>query len=261
MTDYSRDPFFQYATTVFETSEGPFTLPMFFYETEMFFAVFVVDRARAQEITGAEDLDAVDIGQGKALAAIACYNYKNCSIKPYKEVGLAIASVPKGAKAPDDPMATMLGDPDASHMAFYVANLPVTTQQAVAAGIEAWGFPKFLAQIDYRLDGNRFDCSTANPDGSGAIFRLSGEAGPGVPAPSMQTAYFTRLDGKTLRLHGITRGQTRACLPGSLKLEVQASDHPMARNLRHLGLNGASPDQVIFAPQIQIRLTAGSVLP
>ncbi len=261
MTDYTSDPFFQYATNVFETSEGPFTLPMFFYETEMFFALFVVDHDKAQDITSPEDLDAVKVGENKALVAVACYDYKSCSINAYKEVGLAIASVPKGMEAPSDPLGTLLGDPDQSHMAFYVANLPVTTQQAVAAGIEAWGFPKFLADIDFKLDGKRFECSTLNPDGSGPIFTLAGEAGIGTAVPTMQAVYFTRLNGKTLRLHGITKGVAQAGLPGSMKLEVQDSDHPMARNLRHLGLHGAQPVSVAYTPQIQIRLTAGCELP
>ncbi len=261
MTDHSADPFFQYTTTVFETSRGPFTLPMFFYETEMYFAMFLVDLAKAQEITGAEDLDAVEVAEGKALAALACFDYKNCSIDAYREVGLAIASVPRGREAPADPMAALAGDPDDAHMAFYVVNLPVTTDQAVAAGIEAWGFPKFRADIDFRLDGSRFTCSTLNPDDSGPIFTLTGESGPGETVPSAQAAYFTRLDGKTLRLHAITKGMIQSCAPGSMKLSVQDSDHPMARNLRHLGMDGAQPVGVSYAPQIRIRLTSGYPLP
>lgn len=257
MFDYKSDPFFQYPTNIFKTSEGDVALPMFFYEASNHFALFAVDIDKARALTASEDLEPVDFGKGKAIAAIASYDYRKVSIAPYREAGLAIACVPKGRKAPKDPMAALMGDPDLHDMGYYVVNLPVTTKQAVAAGIELWGFNKFKADISFTLDGDRFEGKTMDPDGSGPIYTLSGEAGPGATMPAPHAIFMTRMNGKTLRIHGQMKGATKYALPGTLKLSVSRGDNPMARNLRALGLDGATPQAVFYSADVQVRLNQG----
>lgn len=260
MKCYASDPFFQYATNTFRTSEGDVTLPMFFYESSNHFAIFSVDIDKARVLAEKEDLAPVDFGNGKAVVALASYDYRKVSIQPYREVGLAIACVPRGGSAPRDPMASLLQDPDQSDMGFFVINLPVTTQQAVAAGIDLWGFPKFRADISFELDGDRFTGTTMDPGGSGVICTLAGEAGLGAVLPAMHSIFLTRLKGKTLRIHSVMKGATKYALPGTLKLSVGGSDHPMARNLKFLGLDGASPQAVFYSADLKLRLTQGYAL-
>lgn len=258
---HANDPFFQYATNVFKTSEGDVALPMFFYECENHFAMFAVDIDKARALTEKENLTPVDFGKGKAIAAVASYNYKKVSIDPYLEVGLAIACVPKDVEAPKDPMASLLGDPDLSTMGFYVVHLPVTTQQAVAAGIDLWGFPKFKADIAFKLDGDRFEGKTIDPKSRQPIYTLSGEAGIGATLPAIHAIFMTRLKGVTLRIHAPMRGLTRYALPGSLKLGISDVDHPMAHDMRALGLDGAVPQAVFYSSAVMIRLYQGAPLP
>lgn len=255
------DPFFQYVTVPHETSEGNCFLPMFFFDAANHFAMFYVDIEKARELTRGTELDPVEFHKGKTLAAIASFDYRQASINPYLEVGLAIACTPKGVDAPTDPLAAMLGDPDNHHMAFCVIDLPVSTNQATAAGIELWGFPKFTTDIGFNLDGDRFEGSVADPTGKGTIYTLSGESLGGAKLPSMSMVYFTRLNGRTLRIHGIARGLSKYALPGTLELKVGNSDHRMAQNMRTLGLNCTRPDFVFYSDFVQIRLTAGYPLP
>lgn len=261
MQDFGKDPFFQYATRTYKTSKGDVALPMFFYEAANFFALFPVPLDKARALTAGADMVPVEFGKGMAMAVVASFDYRKLSITPYLEVGLAIAAVPKGYDAPKDPMAALMGDPDNTAMGFYVVDLPVTTEQAVAAGIELWGFPKFKAEIGFKLDGGRFDGKTMDPKNGGPVYTLSGEAGLGVTMPAMHTIFFTRLNGKTLRIHAVMRGATTYATAGSVRLKVGDTDNVMARNLRSLGLGDTAPLAVYYSPALQVRLTEGAPLP
>ncbi len=261
MPNNKTDPFFQYVTVPHKTSKGNCSLPMFFYDAANFFSMFYVDIDKARELTCSAELDPVEFHKDKTLVAIAEFDYRMASIDPYLEVGLAIACTPKGIDAPDDPGSALLGDPDDHHMGFYVVDLPVSTDQATAAGIELWGFPKFTTDIAFELEDNRFKGSVTDPNGKGFIYTLSGEPLGGASLPSMNMVYFTRLNGKTLRIHGVTRGLTKYALPGSMVLKIGDSEHRMTQNLRKLGLDDVCPDFVFYSNSIQLRLTAGYPLP
>lgn len=259
MPNYKSDPFFQYATVTHKTTEGDVALPMFFYDSSGYFALFYVDLDKARSLTQAEELEPVEFHKGKALAAVASFDYRELSINPYLEVGLAIACVPCGSSAPLDPAAALLAPSDSHSMGFYVVDLPVSTDQATAAGIDIWGFPKFTTDIGFHLADDHFAGQVADPDGR-LIYSLTGESFVGATLPALNMVYFTRLHGTTLRIHSYVRGVAKYALPGSMRLSLGDSDHRMARNLAALGLDGAQPDMVFFSPHLQLRLTAGAPL-
>lgn len=234
---------------------------MFFYEAANFFALFPVPLDKARALTEGADMVPVEFGPGTVMAVVASFDYRKLSIAPYLEVGLAIATVPKEAEAPKDPMAALLGDPDDTHMGFYVVDLPVSTMQAVSAGIELWGFPKFRADIGFKLDGGTFEGRTMDPAGQGPIYTLSGQAGPGTTMLALHTIFFTRLNGKSLRIHAVMRGATTCALPGSVRLKVGDNDNVMTRSLKSLGLGDTVPLAVHYSSNVQIRLTEGAPLP
>lgn len=258
MSSYQSDSFFQYATTSHKTNEGIVDLPMFFYDAAFHFALFYVDIDKARILTRSEDLEPTEFHKGKALAAIASFNYRKAALSPYLEAGLAIASTPMGVSAPTDPAAALLGDPDSHHVGFYVLDLPVTTDQATSAGIDLWGFPKFTTTINFNLDNDRFEGSVIDPETGSPIYTLSGNSLGGATLPAMNMVYHTRFNGKTLRSHCDVRGAARYALPGTMTLKISDSNQRLARNMKTLGLGGARPDLVFYGNQVQMRLSAGA---
>lgn len=256
-----KDPFFQYPRTVAHTSEGDVELPIFYYDDSNLMALFRVDYDKAQQLVTPHGVQAVRFTGGKALAGVAFYEYRKTSIADYREVGVAIAVVPKGAEAPALPMLSMFRQLDKNTLGFHILDLPVTTPAACAAGKEIWGYPKFVTPIGFVLSGNRFEGTVSDPDSGGRLLRLSGHTGPGVSGPLLDLVLYSRLDGTMLRTLVNTRGGGKFCLPGTIRLEVESSAHPMAQRLITLGLQNARPALVIHTHTLQLRLNAGAALP
>jgi hypothetical protein len=198
---------------------------------------------------------------GKALVAIAFFEYRDTSIGAYREVGTVVAVVPKGLKPPKSPLLSLFQSADKTHMGFYIIDLPVTSALACTAGVEISGFPKFVTPIVFSLKGARFEGAVYNPETKGVLLKLSGSCGIGLSGPLLDFVLFTCRGGKIIRTLATTRGGARICLPGSIRLDVSDDQHPMAQRLIALGLNNAKPAFVSHSHTLQMRLPAGAVLP
>ena len=144
-------------------------------------------------------------------------------------------------------------------MAFHILDLPVTTAAANAAGREIWGYPKFVTEIPFTLNGRHFDCAVKTPEG-GVLMRLSGRMGPSFPVAPLSLTLLSLREGEMVRATVNVRGAQRMALPGSLKLEVPDQSHPMAQRLQALGLVGAVPFAVNWTHDFQSRLYGGVVV-
>jgi Acetoacetate decarboxylase (ADC) len=261
MDTWDNDPFFQYPKSVISTSEGNVTLPILYYDNSNMIAVFYVDYNSAQAMVEPHHLTAIHFSGGKALVGIAFYEYRNSSINPYNEVGVAIAALPNGTIAPKFPLLSLFYSLDKYRVGLYIVDLPVTTDTACAAGKEIWGYPKFVTSISFELIGRKFNGSVRHPDSSGSLLTMSGNAGLGISGPLLDLVLYSSHQGKTLRTLVNTRGGGRISLPGSIRLQAGDSDHPMRDRLIKLGLKDAKPAFVSYSHTLQSRLNAGAVMP
>ena len=257
---WNQDFFFQYPRTVIPTSEGNVAMPILYYDDSVTMALFRLDHERAQAMVADQGLQAVRVFGNKALVALAFYQYRQTSIADYNEVGVAIAVVPKGTAAPKHPLLSMFGHLDRAPVGFCIVDLPVTTKAACAAGREIWGYPKFVTPIGYKQTGRQFEGTVTDPQTGKDLVRLSGKLGPGLPAPLLDLVLYSRHNDRLLRTLVNTRGGARACLPGSLRVSVSGSRHPMAQRLKALGLDKAKPLCVFHSSKLQLRLNAGAVV-
>lgn len=258
MTAWHKDPFFQYPLTPFSSSEGNVDLPILYFDNSNFMALFEVEFETANSFLKEKGLTAVRFASGKALVVVGFYEYRETAIADYNEVGVAIASVPNGVQAPRFPLLSLHKPLDKQQIGFHVIDLPVTTQAACAAGKEIWGYPKFVTPIGFSLDAKRFRGTVGDPESGGAIVELSGDLGIGLPAPQLDLVLYSHHQGALLRTLINTRGGGRGCLPGSLRLKLTNSTHPMARRLAQLGLSNAAPKLVFHSHGLQLRLNAGA---
>ena len=260
MATWQHDPFFQYPTTPFSSSEGAVDLPILYYDNSALIALFWVDHARAAAQV-ADGLQTVRFGNGKALVAMALYEYRETAIAAYREAGVAIAVVPQGVQQPSFPLLSLFRSLDKNPVGFYVIDLPVTTAAACAAGREIWGYPKFVTPIDFTLQGSHFNGAVMDPAGTAPLFSVRGKAGVALPGPLMDLVLYSPHHGQMLRTLVNTRGGARVGLGGSMALEVSDNQHPMAQRLVALGLKHAQPAFVSYTHALQLRLNAGAALP
>ncbi|CBL44397.1 conserved hypothetical protein [gamma proteobacterium HdN1] len=253
-------PFFQVPRTGVSTSEGDVDLPILYYDATAVYAFFLVNTANVDRLLAGTGLvSALRVGQ-RSLVAVACYEYRNTTVGVYNEVGIAAATARHGESLtlggwPD--MLRTISRPEVRQHGMYVLDLPVTTPKANAAGREIWGLPKFVTPIPFRLDGRDFTCQVDDPNGGSPIMCLDGQMGLSVPAMPFSLTLFSRHQGHMLRTIVNARGKSWLAAPGSVRLQVGDSSHPMAQRLRELGLDNAKPVALLGTTQFQSRLNGG----
>jgi hypothetical protein len=249
--------FFRVPRTTHSTSEGPVELPILYYDVTNAVALFLGDRAGVADILAEAGLEVAVTRGDKALVAISFYEYRNTTVGVYNEVGVAVFGFPSHQPAPRLGAAQLYAPLSWRKVGAYVVDLPVTTAAANAAGRELWGYPKFVTEIPFQLDGRAIDTGVVDPDDGEMICELEGTLGRGVPAPPMSLMTYSRKDGALYRTHIDVRGVVKACGPGTTRLRVGNSSHRMANNLRRLGLTDARPQLVLVTRRFQSKLHAG----
>ncbi|MBI3382619.1 MAG: acetoacetate decarboxylase family protein [Aquabacterium sp.] len=230
--------YFDVDRQTYPTRVGPVALPILYYNAAAVFASFLVDIDKAQAVLPPE-LKAVPLRPGKGLVTVAFFEYVDTSVGPYNEMGVAVAAHPVKTKFRDT-AAWHWGQSALPGM--YVADLPVTTAAAHAAGHDCWGYPKIIVPIDFQLRDRDLECTVRSEDGKDLLCRLSGRVGWGVKmsAPNLMT--YTLFKGQLLRTVINTRGRMRHGLGGDVSLHCDGGgNHPLSARLRDLGLHGATP--------------------
>jgi acetoacetate decarboxylase len=237
----SNDTFLERPLTAARTSAGDIELPVLYRDASAVVAFFRVDLRRAAEVLTGTPFTPVRFAGGAGLAAFAAYDYRDTSIGPYREAAAAVAVVPQGLRAPTLALLHLLRERAHEDVGWHVLDLPVTTALADAAGRELYGFPKFTTRIDVELRGGDVRACVQAPVGEDPIVRLEGREGPGVALGAMDLVLYSVREGEILRSVVEARGRMHTGLGRGLVLRVGGADHPMARRLAALGLDGARP--------------------
>ncbi len=240
------------------TSQGKVDVPMLFRDSSARMLVYQVELDAARDLLKHTGLVAVEFARGRAAAALVYYDYRRVGIGPYREVVLAIVVQRPDRSTPRWPLRYVLRkeSKDWGPIGAYVVDMPVTIPQARAAGLELWGFPKFVTRIDADLSGRDFSFSVAEPGGAADIVRIRGRRGPGLAVPASDLVTYSNHAGTILR----TSVDTRARMTLSrarVRIEIGACQHPMAQHLRALRLDELKPLLAFSCDDFSSRLPFG----
>jgi hypothetical protein len=226
-------------------------LPVFYYDNTAFTTIFSAPTSRLKRLLPHPDLKPIELYPGTGLVAFTCFEYRRTDIDPYNELSIAVMASLRGFTLPGLSLLTQV-----ARRVFhaYVWKLPVTTEVARVGGVELYGYPKFIAGIDFERSASTIAChlsengkpiltlrGPALPTGRGKITRyVTTSIKDGVPLvanvvtdPLEYAESFTGA-GATLELHG---------------------DHPIAADLRAVGLS-RKPVLYQYAPKTQAILFA-----
>ena len=249
--------FFAVPRTKVETSDGSVEMPMFFYDVSVVQAFFWCELERAEPLLAGTNFVPTKFRGGKALVGMIFFEYRDTSIGPYNEAGIVIAAHPAHARRPLLPTTQFLRKAADRTMGIYVTDLPVTTQAACGAGREIWGFPKFITDIPFKLDVARFECGVTDPDTGGALCSLAGPVGRGPRLPMLDLVVYLNHEGAMLKAIVDVKAKAVTNRGQGIRLQVGSGDHRMVRNLRDLGLDGATPVAIQTTDRFQSRLHFG----
>jgi hypothetical protein len=209
-------------------SHGAIDLPIVYRDVEALTAFFPFPvRNAVNALPAGSGLVPVLAWRGHAVLVLACFDYKDSGVGSYGEVAIAILASTR--RLP--PLVPALIERYLENVGLYVVHLPVTTELAYRAGRELWNYPKFVADICFRTEGDRRVCELS--EGGRSILTLSVASRGARHYEARPFRTFTVRDGKLLRTvvpmqseFRLSRGRGAAVLT--------TGDHSVGRELAAL---------------------------
>lgn len=197
------------------------------------------------------------MGKDLVLGGLAWYEYRDTDIGSYREVAVAVSVQPRNRRPSLLPRLNLWAPSSRRKVGFHILHLPVTTRVACAAGVELWGFPKFVTDISLEIKQDVIVGEVQDPETAETIVRLSGDVFGGLPLPGSDLVLYSQRGSVPLRTVVKTRVWFSSLGGSSFHLLPGYSRHPMAETIRSLGLHERHPWLVQFSRSFQSRLPLG----
>ena len=221
---------------VIATGDTQVRLPVFYHHNDVFTSVHTASYDAVAAELPSQVIRPARWADGRALVAITAFRYhavtwtagdgSASSLAPYGEISVA-AVVTAGPARRVLPLLS-------SQLRGFVLHLPVTTIEARDGGIAGWGFPKFVADMDFAEDPG-FRRVRLSEDGSPILTLTVHPRGP-VLTDRRPLAAYTALHGELLETVIPVLGHMQARFGGG---ELLLGDHEVAQRLRRLQLSRA----------------------
>lgn len=214
-----------------EVGVGAFDLPIRYFRTDCFIGVFSADLDAVRSLIPSQRLSPVRLRSNRAAVGVVAYNYIETGIGPYGEIGIA-ALCTSGGFAP--PLLTALLETRNPRFGAFVLHLPVTSRIARDAGRFVWGYPKFVADMDFDLrpESRRVELSEAGKDILGLEVRHSGP----MVTDRNPLVTFSVEGGDLLRTEVASRASYHVGL-GRSAGQLTLGSHPIADELREMNIS------------------------
>jgi len=216
----ARKDFFGQVTEYREfTSRGlSWKLPILYRRLDAFSSIYTASYEAVKSIMPSERFQLARISPGRMLIMFSAFNYLDTDVGPYGEFGVSIP--------------TYVKHEGKRYRGFFIYRLPVTTEVAMVAGIECYGFPKSVTEMKHENGQNNYSVSISQ-DGR-RILDMSIEKGGFSIGFSGEMGMFTVKDGEIMYTEFIGQAVARIKLFG--KGELSLGDHPMADEIRALDI-------------------------
>ncbi|MDX1510229.1 MAG: acetoacetate decarboxylase family protein [Nitriliruptorales bacterium] len=165
---------------------------------------------------------------GRAVLSIAAVDYIDNDLGDYNELAIGLfvrpASVSNGSAVRD-----LLRGRPAIHVRWMPVDQPFTRE----AGERIWGFPKTVDEIPLTVEDGLLEASWIKDGQTVLDLRMPARGGKSLPPADTQS--FTMMNG---RLHRVPfrMAPTDARVSSGRRVRVRLGDHPLAEELRALGM-------------------------
>ncbi|MBI5478451.1 MAG: acetoacetate decarboxylase family protein [Deltaproteobacteria bacterium] len=221
-------------------------LPVFYYDNTAFTAIFAARVGRLRRLLPHPDLRPIELYPGTGLLAFTCFEYRRTDIDPYNELSIAVLATLRSRTLPG---LSLLAQVARRCFHAYVWQLPVTTEIARVGGVDLYGYPKFIAGIDFERPAGGIACHLSL-EGK-PILSLRGPALPTGRGKLTRYVTYSIKDGIPLVANVVTDPleYAESFTGAGATLELHG-DHPIAAQLREVGL-GTKPVLYQYAPRTQ----------
>ena len=217
--------------TIERISIGALELPIRYTDGSALACVYRVDLAAALSVVTSESVEPLPVG-GKAMAQLMALEYRETSVGPYNELGVAVLVRRSGSRPSS--VRSLLSPTQVEDAGWWVANLPVTTGFTCAAGRELWGFPKYVTRLDTSFDRDWVEIIL----GEELVIEHRARFGMTLPAPPY--VFFSELEDRLIRT--VVPVEHKMRMGGARSVQVYVTgDGPTATTVRRLGLDRRRP--------------------
>ncbi|MCD0448868.1 acetoacetate decarboxylase family protein [Actinocorallia sp. API 0066] len=153
-----------------ESAIGTTLTPNFYYSISTA-RLTMLARTRAIRSRLPGDLDPLEVAPGLGLVSVMFFRYDVCDIDFYTEaaVGIGVRPARHGGLGFVDLVSALKNE----DLASYVLSLPVNSEIAQVRGHDGYGFPKWVTELDVKIDGERTSARVANDKGGADLSLLA----------------------------------------------------------------------------------------
>ena len=167
-------------------------LPYRYYDNLWIAGIYTAATSIVRGLIPAPQLRPIELFPGRCLVAIAFFDYKKPDEEPYKETSISFLVEHQKRPLPAISVLNMIRSRVYSS---YIWQLPLTAEYHRAGGVDLYGYPKFLADIDISAYEDRIECTLSK---SGRlIIRMTGQVLPTKAGREMRFATYA-VDGDVL---------------------------------------------------------------
>jgi hypothetical protein len=168
-------------------------LPIFYYDCTSLMAIFTASTSKLRPYLPSAQMHPVEIFPGISLIAISAFEYRSCDIGPYNEFSIA---APVTYQKKSVPGLTLMYQMLRNNLEAFIFFLPVTSELAMQGGVTMGGFPKFIADIEFRKDSNFITCNVSEQGTH--ILSLECKQLKTAPGTVSRTVLYTMKNGSVL---------------------------------------------------------------
>ncbi len=245
------------STKTVQTSLGTVELPVFCSDGSAVAAFFKCDYEKAVQKLEGTGLYPIEFSKGMALASLGLFEYRKTTLGPYNEGFLMIAVSPQPKMSNLAQRYQFFISARKRTLGLYTLDLPITEELPLVAGREIWGTPKFLADFSLNFSKNRFTGEVLLKDSGEKILSLESSFSKGIPFRFLDSMVYSNFQDSIIKIISNFSCPVRITIDSEARMKVGSVDHPMARNLRDLGLDGANPFLVQTTDKIRFILNDG----
>ena len=211
---------------VYQIQGRTVTLPCIVRDASSGNAMYAVPSDAVQRLLPGDAFEIVETAPGQTQLILGIIDYRDNDLGDYDEVGIIFTAKPRGE--------------DAAAAGTFIYKLPVNQAFTCEAGCTIWGFPKSVERLDFTYTEETASCRL-DMDGQ-HVFTLTIPRGVAEsPAgDDHQTPTYTFIDGVP-HSTAFSTGGASALNPGGAGVELKLGEHPIATELRGLGLEEATP--------------------
>ncbi|HPA71726.1 MAG TPA: acetoacetate decarboxylase family protein [Spirochaetota bacterium] len=130
-------------------------LPIFYYDCSSMSAIYTASTKLVRPHLP-DGLHPVEIFPGRCLVTLSAFEYRDSDIGAYNE--FSVAALVRHGKKPL-PLVPVISSMMKKSFEAFIIHLPVTSERARHGGVELGGYPKFLADIDFRKNQGLTECT------------------------------------------------------------------------------------------------------